>query len=421
MTLTTWISITAVVAVTFMVGSLIATSKLPRLVKWVAYWGLAFRFIGALARYEVLFLVYNGVGDSRGYYGKGIVIADLFKNLDFSTLMADIYGGRFVGTQFVRNASGFILVFIGPSMFTEFVVFSLLAFVGLAGFAIAFQRAYPDAELHRYMIWIFLFPSLWYWPSSVGKEALIVMGLGIALMGFVGRNGRIQWLALIGGSLLVFMVRPQVTGIFFVSIIIAQTFAFDGKWTARRVTQSALVLAVGVIGVVYSMRQMGVEELDIEGVQEYVETDSAQAVGSTSVEQVDISVTGIPMAAVNILFRPLPWEISNPMVALSAMEIMALWAIVFWRRRNLMQSLRYWRTDRLLRLSLAFILIYSIGLGLMVVNVGIIARMRIFILPFIFLLVEAKPQSRYFADQRRRVSYSVPVNRNRGRRAVRSQ
>ncbi|HUE97134.1 MAG TPA: hypothetical protein VMN39_10765 [Longimicrobiaceae bacterium] len=392
----TWsstISLIGVLAVMFMVGCLVATSKLPRMVKWVTYWGLAFRVIGAIARYEVLFIVYNGVGDARGYFGKGLVLAGMWKNLDFSSLMLDLQGGRFVGTQFVRNASAFVLVFIGDAMFTEFVVFSLFAFSGLAGFGVAFSRTYPDAPLHRYLIWIFFFPSLWYWPGSVGKEALILMGLGLAVMGFVGRQGRVQWHWLILGATLTFLARPQVTGVLLVSIMLAQWFAFDGRWTARRVTQSALILAIGMTGVVYTMRQIGVDEMDVEGVAEYVETDSAKSAGNTSVDPVSLSPTGIPMAAINILFRPLPWEVTNSMVALSSMEIMTLWAIVFYRRRNLLRSLKYWRTDRYLRLSLAFALIYSIGLGLMVVNVGIIARQRIFLFPFIFMLIEADPRS----------------------------
>ena len=235
------------------------------------------------------------------------------------------------------------------------------------------------------------------------------MGLGLAVMGFVGRHGRIQWLALIGGALLILLVRPQVTGVLLVSIILAQCFAFDGRWTPRRLVQSALVLALGLAGVVYSMRSVGLEEFDIEGVQTYVEEDAARETeGNTSVAAVTVGITGIPIAAVNILFRPLPWEITNPMVLLSSLEIMTLWAIVFWRRRNLIQSLRYWRTDRFLRLALAFILIYSVSLGLMVVNVGIIARQRIFLFPFIFLLIEADPRAALAAARRRAGSYPLP-------------
>lgn len=396
-----WISLALVLAMVFMVGGLVITSRLPRLVKWVVCLGLTFRVLGSIARYQVLFLFYDGVGDSRGYYGKGLLLADSFRQFDFSSLFETSIRGS-DGTQFVRFVSGFVLTIIGSSMFTEFVVFSLFGFVGLAAFGWAFHRAYPNTRTHRYLIWIWLFPSLWYWPSSVGKEALVVMGLGIAVMGFVGRYGRIQWLALIGGSALTFAVRPQVTAVLLLSIMLAQWLAFDGRWTSGKLARGALILVIGLVGARYSMQRVGLEEFDIEGVQTYVETDKArETTGGTSVDPVSVGITGIPMAAVNVLFRPLPWEISNSMVLLSSLEIMTFWAIVFSRRRNLMRSLRYWRSDRFLRLSLAFILLYSVGLGLMIVNIGILARQRIFLFPFVFLLIEADPRAALAAARHR--------------------
>jgi hypothetical protein len=243
------------------------------------------------------------------------------------------------------------------------------------------------------------------------------MGLGMAVMGFVGRRGRIQWLALIGGASLILLVRPQVTGILLISIILAQFFAFDGKWTARRLAQSALILAIGVFGVVYSMKSVGLEEFDVEGVTSYVEEDASRKTeGNTSVEAVSVGITGIPVAAANVLFRPFIWEISNSMVLLSSLEIMTLWGIVFWRRKNLIRSLRHWRSDRLLRLSLAFILIYSVSLGLMIVNIGIMARQRIFLFPFIFLLLEADPGAALKAARQRVTSYRVSRGRPQDRR-----
>jgi hypothetical protein len=46
----------------------------------------------------------------------------------------------------------------------------------------------------------------------------------------------------------------------------------------------------------------------------------------------------------------------------------------------------------MLRLAVPFILVYSITLGMLIANLGIIARQRVFLFPFLFLLVEAVPQ-----------------------------
>lgn len=384
--LTHSMSVILVLALMFLIGGLVSASRLPRSVKVLVWVALLFRLVGAVSRFEVLQRVY-GAGDATGYFGKGWRYAESFRRFDFSPFTQ---GAEWHGTGFVRSVSGLVLAVIGPGMFAEFLVFSLFAFVGLVGFAVAFHRAYPDAPLTRYLLWIWIFPSLWFWPASIGKEALVLMGLGLAVMGFVGRRGRVHWPVLAFGLFLMFAVRPQVVAVFLLAVIIAQWLSFDGRWTLGRIVQGALIIVLGFTGISFTMRTLGIEEFDVEGVQSYVETDTSRRVTrGTSVGEVAPGLKGAPKAAVNVLFRPLPWEATNMMVLISSIEILSLWAIVYMRRKALARSLRHWRTDRTLRLAIVFILAYSVALGMMVMNLGIIARQRIFLYPFLFLLIEA--------------------------------
>lgn len=397
-----WISFALVMALTFLVGALVMSSRLPKSVKILICLALAFRVGGAFVRYWVVF-EYYGAGDAIQYFNRGLEYADSFREFDFSPLLESTYwrGGTWYGTQFLRFVSAGVLLFIsppsaargpGPLILSEFVVFSLLAFVGLVGFAVAFRRAYPHVPWSRYLRWIWFFPSLWFWPASVGKEAILMLGLGVAVFGFIGRNGRVNWPLLAGGMFVVFGVRPQFAAVLFMSMILSQWLFGGGRWTFSRVLQGVLVLAVGILGVWYSMRSAGMEEFDVEGVANYIEIDPARETDrGTNIDAVSVGWKGLPIAAVNILFRPLPWEGTNILALFSSMEILGLWAIVFYRRRNLVRSLRNWRSDRFRILAITFILIYSVSLGLMLVNLGIIARQRVFLFPFLFLLIESEP------------------------------
>lgn len=413
-----WISLIAVLALPCLVGALVLSSGLPKSVKILICLGLAFRIGGAFTRYWVLF-EYYGAGDAIDYYKRGVEYAIRFREGDFSPLFdsSGWRGGKWYGTQFLRFVSAGVMTFIGTSppkpivgvsVFSEFVVFSLLAFAGLVGFAIAFRRAYPHVPWPRYLRWIWLFPSLWFWPSSVGKEAILLLGLGLAVMGFIGRKNRVNWLLLGAGMFVVFGVRPQVAAVLLMSMVVGQWLSLGGRWTTSRVSQGVVILAVGLMGVWYSMRSVGMEEFDVEGVADYVEANNArETAGNTSIDAVGVGWTGLPLASINVLFRPLPWEATNIMVLFSSLEILGLWAIVFYRRRNLMRSLRNWRSDRFVSLAIVFILMYSASLGMMLVNLGIIARQRIFLFPFVFLLIEA--QSRVSRERVRRVG--TPLRR----------
>jgi hypothetical protein len=114
--------------------------------------------------------------------------------------------------------------------------------------------------------------------------------------------------------------------------------------------------------------------------------------GGSEVEAATVGLAGIPIALVNILLRPFPWEARNLMMLITAIEIAAFWGIVWFRRRTLLHALRHWRHDRLLRVAIPFILLYAITLGMVMGNMGIIARQRIFLFPFLFLLLEAVPR-----------------------------
>jgi hypothetical protein len=287
--------------------------------------------------------------------------------------------------------SGIVLSIIGPSLRGEFIVFALLSFLGLVGFATAFRRSYPHIPLENYARWIFLFPSLWYWPASLGKEAIILLGVGLVVSGFFGQRGRKHWPTLFFGTFLVFAVRPQVCAVLLFSLVLAHWLSIGGRWTPRKVTQGVVILTLGSAGILQGMSLSGVESFDVEGIQDYMETDQARSTGGSSVGTVDIGLTGVPMAFLNIVARPFIWEAGNVMALVSALEVLLFWSIVWYRRRNLRRALHEWRLHPMLRLAVPFVLIYSVSLGLMVVNLGIIARQRIFLFPFLFLLLEAAP------------------------------
>ena len=75
------------------------------------------------------------------------------------------------------------------------------------------------------------------------------------------------------------------------------------------------------------------------------------------------------------------------MALLSAVEITLFWVIV-WRRRSTAWSfVKNWRHDAFTRFGLVFSLGISLMYGLAFANLGIIARQRAVILPYLMTLV----------------------------------
>jgi hypothetical protein len=381
----------------------LAFSPLPRALKAIICVGLGLRVLGATARYGVMVGVYDGVGDAVRYYREGLVYAERFRLLDFSPLWdtAQWHSQTWWGTQFMFFPSGLVLSLIGPTMLGEFIVFSLFAFVGLVCFVVAFHRAFPDAPIARYAAWLLLFPSLWFWPSSVGKESITLLGIGLTTLGFVGKHGRMRVIPLLLGLTLVFSIRPQVVSVLVGCAALAQWLSLRGRWSIGRITQGIAIVAIALTVVSYSGRELGIGSFDAEGVGSYVAADDARRVtGGSGIDAVTVGLSGAPVAVINVLFRPFPWEADNAMMLLSSGEILGLWLLLVWRRRAVSAAIRQFHSSRFIALSLSFVVLYSVALGMVMSNLAIIARQRIFLFPFLFILMEAVPAAHHARARR---------------------
>jgi hypothetical protein len=373
------------------------SGRLPRTLKLVICAGLALRVVGAVVRYTIIKVVYDGVGDSVAYFRESWVYAQRFWALDFSPFYDhDLWqGSTWWGTQFVHFPTSVILSFIGPSMLGAFVVYSLMSFGGLAAFVSAFRASYPGVSVERYARWIYLFPSLWFWPSSIGKEAITLLGFGLVTAGYVGRRNRPRWIVLALGVLVVFCLRPQVAAVLVLACVMAEWLGMGGRWTLGRLAQGVLMVGVGFAAIKYSLGTAGIESGGIEGVQSYMNSDPSRRLGGgSSIEAAQVGAAGVPMALINVFFRPFPWEASGIMPLVSSLEISGFWFLAWLRRAQLLAAVRSWRTDRFVRFAILLVLMYSAALGMMMSNMGIIARQRVFIFPLLFVLFEAVPVAR---------------------------
>lgn len=241
-------------------------------------------------------------------------------------------------------------------------------------------------------MWVLLWPSLWFWSSSVGKDALILFTSGLVVYGYCGKDEKIQWIPLLIGLTMAALIRPHVAGVMVVSVAIAHWITPGKRWTGGHWVQGFGIIAITILVVQYGFSNLGIEDIDVDSIKEYVEYVSGQsAQGGSEIEAPGLSVTGIPLAFVNILFRPFPWEVSNPLVAAASLEMTIFWIVIWSRRKRIRQVIGRWRYNRMLRLALPLTLLYILMLGLAVSNLGIIARQRIHIMPLLFIWLEALP------------------------------
>jgi hypothetical protein len=67
-------------------------------------------------------------------------------------------------------------------------------------------------------------------------------------------------------------------------------------------------------------------------------------------------------------------------------EVLFVWAIAWHRRRKILAFVKANLYSRVLCTAIVMVAFYSIALGLSLSNAGMIARQRIFLFPFLFML-----------------------------------
>jgi hypothetical protein len=349
------------------------------------------KMMGAIMRYVVAYYLYKGSADATGYDLGGRELAPLYRRGDFSVHVAQI-----PGTGFIKVLTGLVYAVAGTSRLGGFFVFAWIGFVGLILFWRAFRIAVPAGDSRRYLLLVLFVPSLVFWPSSIGKEAWMMLVLGLCAYGVARCFERVRpargLVALVAGMVGILLVRPQLGLIVLAGIILGLAFS-----TARRRSALApvawilgivVLMIVGLVLVAQTQSFLGVPSLTQDSVAtalSNVETRTGEG-GSAFKPIVVHSPLDIPAATVTVLFRPLPIEAHNGPVLVASLEGLFLLGLCLTSVRRLRQTWSQSRVSPYVAYSLGFTFAFIVAFSSFS-NFGILARERTQVLPALFVLL----------------------------------
>lgn len=368
---------------------------------------LGLKLLAVLPRFEAR-------EDSVDYYRVGASLANSFRRLDFT-----VDTGRSIpGTGSIRYLTGLVEVVTFEDEFATFVVFALMGFFGSILFVMACRTALPAVDTKRYALLVLFWPSLVYWPSSIGKESVVLLGLGMVALGAARLlRGDIRGLLLTSlGMLSVGLVRPHVALIAMTALVVAVVVGAPGRGTMSTVARLAVVAGLVVGG---SVASDAVESLsDIDGLNptgltaalDLVNARSSQGGSHFAAARID-GISEYPWGFVTVLFRPFPHEASSLPMLLTSLEALVLAALVVGALPRLGAALRTIRDEAYIAYAVSFTVVF-VYLFSALGNFGILARQRAMVLPLVLLVVAlptAKERVRRHTSRRhRRGAEAVP-------------
>ena len=357
---------------------------------------LGVKLAGSVARYLVAFSVYGGVADAAAYHRWGVRLAGGFWHGTFDTGLQGL-----TGTNFLRFLTGLVYTMIGPSRLGGFLVFSWLGFIGLFLFYRAFVTAVPEGRRRTYALLIFFVPSLVYWPSSIGKEAWMMLALGLCAFGAAKvLSGAIRsGIAPLGiGLWFAWLVRPHVAGL--MAIALAGAFLLKRSSSQMRLL-APLGKAVAFAGLV-TIAVLLVGETDrflkdsgfrpqrgITAVLTSVQERTEQG-GSSFAPSVFESPARAPVAVVTVLFRPLIVDAHNVQALVSGIEGTFLLLFCLVRYRWILTAVGSVRRQPYVAFAIAYTGLFVVAFS-SVANFGLLARERTQLLPLFLVLLTIPP------------------------------
>jgi hypothetical protein len=346
------------------------------------------KLAASLVRYLVAFVVYSKA-DATAYVDYGSRLVASYRHFDFSGGL----GRKLIGTGFARALTGGVFAFTGRFRVGGFFVFAWLGFLGLLCFLRAFQIAVPNGDARRYAVLVLFLPSLLYWPSAIGKEAWMMLGLGLASYGVAllltrpPRGALMLALGLFGVGL----VRPHLGLVVFAGLAAAVFVRRASRMSPLvPVLRVGAILVVALIGIVLTNQAksfFGVKSLTQEADTTISSAGAHTEEGGSKFTPVRVRTPiDVPAATVTVFFRPFPFEAHNTQTLTTAGEsliLLGLVALSWPRLRGIPRSLR--ETPYIaycLGYLAAFVYAFS-SFG----NFGILARQRVQAFPVLLVLL----------------------------------
>jgi hypothetical protein len=313
-------------------------------------------------------------------------------------------------------AVAWIMFFVRSSEYAAQAVAAGLALCGALAIYNAFRDACPEAKPLRLFIATVMFPSVAFWTSALHKESVCLMGTGLLFAAWRAAYKR-QFRALFYGPVgvvLILMFRAPALPPFLIGLV--AYFVVDRLRKTRGAEATivgpvyfALGLGMMALGMVLVSRvapDLALDRLSttvalqqrawigIEGGSNFGNADDALAQGTAA------QVLHAPLALVNALFRPQLFDVGNPLVLVSALEMTALTYFIIRavRRERIGGILTRIQRSPFLLMCTIITVVGCTFVGLTTKNLGSLARYRVPFLPFYGALIAVLMERAAVAD-----------------------
>lgn len=269
------------------------------------------------------------------------------------------------------------------------VLYAFVSFLGIREIYLVAVKYWPETSSKWIQIGclgLFFLPNLHFWSAGVGKEALLVLGMGWAVKG-MGDLPR-HWIFLALGVLLSFWVRP-IAGVVLGGVAWVYLLFQPGISLPAKSAVSILVVAVGILALNRVIISMHLEEYSLDAVLQFIAGQQEFLRGFGAGSEVNMEEYGWGQKLWTFFFRPFWHEVRDfwdlAAVVENTLAFVLLIGLVlgqvyawFKKRRVPVPGVFY--------AGLAVMVLMGVVYALTLNNLGIMVRMKSTYMVFFYLI-----------------------------------
>lgn len=294
----------------------------------------------------------------------------------------ELYG---TGTAFMNFMAWPFTKYIGLSYYATMYLYS---FFGLVGIYLLYMATKENLKIQPKAIFgigfielVFCLPNLHFWSSSLGKGAVMILGIGLTFWGLSRFNRR--YIHIIIGALLIYYIRPHILLAIAMGAVGGLFFTNTGmknyvKW----------VLITTFLVVFYFISDQVVEFADTDNLNIF---DGGTSALSHRVESlgransgVDINNYSLPMKLFTFWFRPLFVDSPSIVGFFSSFENLFYIYMFFFFIKEGIRSWSMW--NGWFKICFFVFLFGSVALAQISGNLGLAMRQKAQMMPLFFIV-----------------------------------
>lgn len=314
------------------------------------------------------------------------------------------------GTVAVSGLTAILVHGLGLSMLGSFLFYNIFGAIGLLAFDGALQQATKHkSKMLKVLATVIIFlPSVSFWSSAIGKDAISFLAMGLAMWAALQLNKRV-WL-MVFAVLLMLAVRPHMAGIMVIGL--ALSIMFDKKTNIVRRLGLGIVAMIGAaVMVPFALQYAGVlDPTSAEGIMEYVEI--RQSYNMEGGGGVDISSMNLPMKLFTYMFRPLIFEARSVTALAAALDnLVLLYLFIAGGYKLIKMKATHFTENR--KFMWVYAILAWIVLAMTTANLGIAVRQKWMFAPMlIFLLISLIGKERKLTSVLTTTAPATPLHRD---------